>query len=154
MEPLKTQVVNIDTTLPSITSDVNPVPNSVGWNDSPVKVTFTCSDPAGIPDGTCPAPVTLSKNGADQSVNASVTDNAGNSNNIIVKNINVDNLGPTITAKATTGDKAVYTAGTWTNKPVVVTFTCQDEFSGIAGCTAPVPSLRRGGRPGSVRNGQ
>jgi len=53
----------------------------MGWNNSNVTVTFTCSDASsGI--ASCSGPVTVANEGANQSVTGHAVDNAGNTNSI------------------------------------------------------------------------
>ena len=103
--------------------------NANGWYNAPVTVTFTCGDAlAGV--ASCNAPVTVSTDGANQSVTGSATDKAGNAATATVSGINIDRIAPTITA--TPND------GVWRKGPVTVHFTCADDRSGVASCPADV----------------
>ena len=62
---------------PVITTNVDPLPNGNGWNRTNVTVTFSCSD-SGSGIETCPAPVTVSTEGANQIVSGTAVDKAGN----------------------------------------------------------------------------
>jgi hypothetical protein len=59
---------------------------------------------------SCPADVTLSSDGADQSVTRSATDNAGNSASDTVSGINIDKTNPNVNVTGVS-DGATYTLG-------------------------------------------
>jgi hypothetical protein len=84
-----------------------------------------------------------------------VSDAAGNSAGTTVHGINVDTVGPSITATATTEDGLSYMSGAWTNQTVTVRFTCADDVSGLDGsCPLPVvvsASTPAGGQEISTR---
>src|SRR5262249_52394932 len=68
-EPAKTFTVRVDQTPPTITPLRTPAPNANGWNNTPVTVSFQCSDNvSGLAAGSPPTPTTLSSEGARQSV--------------------------------------------------------------------------------------
>ena len=124
--------VNIDKTPPSISAAKVPPPNAAGWNNTDVTVAFTCSDAlSGVQ--TCPAPVTVSAEGAGQLVTGTAVDKAGNTATAGAT-INLDKTAPTITAAITPAPNA----GGWNNTNVTVSFTCTDALSGMATCPAPV----------------
>lgn len=119
--------VNIDKTPPVITATLSQEANGSGWNNGPVTVTFACSDAlSGV--NSCPAPATISQDGADQVVTASATDNAGNTAATAVT-VSIDTIRPQITATRTSAN-----AQGWNNGPVTVTYACADESSGVADC--------------------
>jgi hypothetical protein len=129
--------IDIDATAPSISGAPTTAPNANGWYNSPVTMHFTCSDGlSGVPAGGCPDDVTLSGDGADQQVVASVADAAGNSASATVSNIDIDRTAPTITGAPTTSPGP----GGWYGGPVTVHFTCSDALSGLAvgACPADV----------------
>lgn len=127
--------ISIDQQDPAITGSRTPAANANGWNNSPVTVSFTCTDTlSGI--ASCTGPSTLNE-GAGQSVTGTATDVAGNTATATVSNINVDLTNPLIVATATSGGQP-YTAGAWTNQDVFVSFTCTDALSGVATVTSPV----------------
>ena len=122
-------VVSLDTTAPAISGQRTPAANGYGWNNTDVVVSFTCSDNAGGSGvDTVTAPVTLSGNGAGQSVNGTCTDKAGNSASTTVGGVNIDKVAPTVTYG---GNAGTYTV----DQQVVITCTPGDGLSGIAGST-------------------
>src|SRR5215469_12504118 len=123
---LTIEIVGIDNDPPTITAAVSPSPNAAGWNNSPVTVTFTCSDKtSGV--ASCPAPVAVSTEGANQIISGTATDLAGNTATASVT-INLDMTPPTITGTINPPpDSGGYNSG-----PVTVNFTCGDALSGVA----------------------
>jgi len=89
-----TPSLTLDTTLPTITAVATPAANAAGWNNSNVTVTFTCSDSSGI--ATCEPPITVSTEGASQTVTGTATDKAGNSATTTVT-LNIDKTAPAFT---------------------------------------------------------
>jgi hypothetical protein len=133
---LTLQIVNTgaaDTTPPTITAAASPPPNANHWNNSPVTVTFTCTD-AGSGIATCPPPVTVGDDGATQVVTGKATDNAGNTATTSVT-LNIDQAPPIVTASQSPSANA----NGWNNGPVTVTFAATDALSGVApdSLTAP-----------------
>jgi hypothetical protein len=123
----------LDTISPLITGSAAPSSNAAGWNDGDVTVTFACFDAdSGIQ--SCTSPVTLSGEGAGQSVTGTALDNAGNSATATVDGINIDRTAPTITPRAS----RVPDAGVWYTAPVTIAFDCVDTLSGVALCSGPV----------------
>ena len=123
--------LNIGKTPPTIAPVISPPPNASGWNNSAVKVTFTCT--AGTaPLATCPAQQTISSEGANQVITGTATDVAGNSTTIQVP-LNIAITPPTITAAVS---PAVNVNG-WNNSTPTVTFTCTAAKAPIASCPPP-----------------
>lgn len=146
--------VKIDRTNPTITASVVPGPKTTksasGWYNGPVTVSFTCADPAaangatgsGIGIGTCPNPVTLSADGADQGASGSVTDLAGNTSALAsVSGINIDSTPPVITIHGL--DKVTYDLGSAPN----LSCSATDAPSGLAG---PCSGTLSGGNANGV----
>ena len=91
--------IRIDRTNPTIDGSASPAANGAGWNNTDVTVSFNCGDLlSGVV--SCPADVTLSSDGADQSVERSVSDNAGNSASATVGNIDIDKTRPNVRSRA------------------------------------------------------
>ena len=117
-----------DPTPPTITATASPAANEDGWNKTDVTVSFECSD-SGSGIQSCPAPVTVSTEGAKQPVIGTAVDNAGNTANATVF-VSIDKTAPTSAASLTpppNGDG-------WNNAPVTVHFSCSDGLSGVATC--------------------
>ncbi len=123
--------LKIDRTPPSISATVTPSPNAAGWNSSNVIVSFVCADTeSGI--ATCPAPVPVVTEGANQPVTGTAIDNAGNTAqaSVVVK---LDKTPPVITATST----PLANAAGWNSSDVTVTYACSDGLSGVVACPAP-----------------
>jgi hypothetical protein len=99
-----------------------------GWYRSPVTVTFTCAPGSAPLTGPCPAPVTLSRNGAAQSVSRTIHGKDGGIATVVVSPVNIDQVPPTLTV---TGAKsgATYNAP----GPAKLRCTATDSLSGLAG---------------------
>jgi len=96
VEPNRQEVIRIDTVAPEISGSVSPPPNSNGWNNTDVSVSFTASDfQSGIYSLT-PFETILTDEGAGLSVTGTAIDNAGNSSSLTLGNINIDKTAPAI----------------------------------------------------------
>ncbi len=119
--------LQIDNTEPTIIGTATPEANANGWNKTDVTVSFTCTDAhSGVK--SCPSATTLTAEGANQSVNGTATDNAGNTASVTVV-VNIDKTAPALSGAPTTSPNA---AG-WYNTNVTVAWACSDAHSGIAG---------------------
>jgi uncharacterized Zn-binding protein involved in type VI secretion len=131
-DKLTLSIIGVDNDLPVITAKANPGANGAGWNNSNITVTFTCTDAtSGV--ATCPAPVVVSNEGANQVITGQAVDKAGNKSTASIT-LNIDKSAPSISVAASPGANA---AG-WNNSNVTVTFTCSDAISGVTVCPAPV----------------
>lgn len=120
---------------PVITATINPPPNSNGWNKTNVTVSFVCSD-ANFAIASCPAPVTVSSEGAGQVITGTVVDQAGGSATAQASaTVNLDKTSPSVVASATS---SAGSGGNVLTLPVTITFTCVDAASGIASCPVPI----------------
>ncbi len=145
-KPANSVVIKVDTSVPTITGSRTPAANGFGWNNTDVTVHFDCADSqSGVAIENCTPDTRVTNEGAGQSVNGTATDNVGKTASTTVGDINIDKTAPTITASAKTADGEAYTAGSWTNQVVTVSFTCADpkaangsDGSGIATCPASV----------------
>jgi hypothetical protein len=114
-----------DIAAPDVTVTADTQPNESGWFNTPVTYSFTCADVSGV--AVCPAPVTTSTDGADQTVTVAARDVVGNTADTVVSGINIDRTPPVIVAAAPATVKPADT----------VTISCQatDRLSGIATTT-------------------
>ncbi|PYR16708.1 MAG: hypothetical protein DMF94_26730 [Acidobacteria bacterium] len=123
--------LNIDKTAPIVTASQSPDANARGWNNGPVVVTFAATDAlSGVEPGTLSAPVTLSGDGANQSVPGQARDLAGNVGSVTRAGINIDQARPIITV-ALSPDPG---PGGFAAVPVTAHFSCSDALSGVLTC--------------------
>jgi hypothetical protein len=122
-------ILGVDTVAPTLSAKVAPGVNAAGWNRTPVTVTFFCADrQSGI--ASCSPPVTVSKEGAGQTVTGTAVDRAGNQASFSVT-LNVDETPPT----------AAFTspgAGAVTSATPALTGTFADVLSGIDPATLAI----------------
>jgi hypothetical protein len=157
-----TATLKLDTTAPQITlatassqtvapsgwynvasSGTSGVQVNVSASDSGSGVSsLTCSDTVGstlsqvLNVSTASGLVTL--HDGVHHLSCTATDGAGNSgaaqgSTAMPATYQIDQTPPAITASATTADSTAYSAGTWTNQAVTVTFTCADPGPGESG---------------------
>ena len=102
------------------------------WTNLNVVVTFKCRAPESIaaprkPQVAFVTPaVVVSTDVTDLSVEGECRDTAGNIVTGSFDEIYIDKTPPVMGVSAATPDGQPYTAGQWTNQPVVVTFTCTE----------------------------
>lgn len=102
------------------------------WTNLNVVVTFVCRPSLAVAPLSSPQvasvtpPQFVTTGVTDHSVDGECTDTAGNVATATFDGIHVDKTLPVMTASASSG-RIEYTAGQWTNAPVVVTFTCSDD---------------------------
>jgi hypothetical protein len=131
VEEPATITIRIDKTAPTISGSRSPAANAAGWNKTDVTVSFTCQDAlSGV--ASCTDPVTLTTEGAGQSVTGSVVDQAGNSASFTVGDIQIDKTPPTVTLLSRL--PAANAAG-WNHSDVTATFQASDALSGVEGET-------------------
>jgi hypothetical protein len=127
-----TVTVKVDKTLPTATASRTPGANASGWNNTNVTVSFSCADPGAQASGvkSCPAPVTRSVEGANQSVSGSATDDADNASAVAsVGGINIDKTAPSLSGAPTSAPNA----DGWYKGNVTITWSASDGLSGLAG---------------------
>lgn len=73
--------------------------NSRGWYRTPVKVSFTCTAGTAPLVSACPAPVTLSRDGVDQSVSRTISAADGTSGTTTLGDVDIDRTKPTVRIK-------------------------------------------------------
>src|SRR5579884_746129 len=141
-EAVHTITVKIDKTPPTIVATQAPPPNAAGWNNSDVTVQFSASD---LVSGGVHCTVTsasLTQEGANQIVETTCTDLAGNTAHVS-KKISIDKTPPHLTFD--TALPAPNASG-WNNTDVSVPFKAWDDLSGIAtsGPTSPLKITEEG----------
>jgi hypothetical protein len=124
--------VKIDTVNPSTSGSPVMPANANGWYNKPVDVSFNCSDDdSGLK--SCTQPVTLSDEGANQSVKGTAEDLVGNTASDTVSGINIDLTAPTVSGKPTQAPNA----NGWYKGDVAINWTCSDALSGLDGACPP-----------------
>jgi hypothetical protein len=126
-----TVTLNVEAGQLAVTATATPAPNDAGWNNTNVTVTYACT--GGVPPVQCPAPQTVSTEGANQTTNATATDSAGNTASTSVI-LNIDKTAPTISTQTL----PLPDANGISTFPVTVSFTCSDALSGVFQCPPPV----------------
>jgi len=119
--------VKIDSAPPTISSSLAPPANAAGWNNSNVTVGFVCADAlSGI--AACTSPATISTDGADQTVNGTASDVAGNSATT-ARTVSVDRTPPLLTMPVLAPNYPL-------NSSLTLGFSSSDSLSGLAGASA------------------
>ena len=144
---VKTAEVKVDTIAPVITPTRTPGANSFGWNNTDVKVAFSCTDadsgiPSDVTDGIagCGPDQTVSSEGENQSVQGDTQDVAGNASSVTVDKISIDKTAPSLTGSPT-GDS---NGGEWYRGDVSIAWSGTDGLSGIDPATQPANSTIQG----------
>ena len=121
-------ILGVDNDPPVITPHVSPAANGANWHQSDVNVSFTCTDVI-TEVVSCPSPITLSAEGANQAINVTATDGAGNNTSLSLS-LSIDKTAPTVVVTQT---PAPNPAG-WQNQSVTVSYSCHDALSGVVAC--------------------
>lgn len=86
------EVIGFDDVAPAIDTVISPESNAAGWHQSPVTVSFTCTDDfSGV--STCPEPLNISDDGQNQMFSVAAEDRAGNQTSQTVQ-ISLDQTPP------------------------------------------------------------
>lgn len=129
------RIIGVDNTPPTIAATVSPVPNAAGWHNSDVGGSFSCADTvSGV--ASCPAPVTVSTEGANQLISGTATDHAGNTATVSLT-VNIDKTAPTVIISSPANGTTVSAS------PVTVTGTITETLSGVGniGCNGNPATL-------------
>jgi hypothetical protein len=127
-------LVKLDKSSPTIAATRAPAANGAGWNNTDVTVALTCWDAlSGIKSCTGGGSVTLSTEGANQSVSGTAVDNADNSTNGGVSGISIDKTAPTLTGAPTTPANG----NGWYSGNVGIEWSASDSLSGLASAVPP-----------------
>lgn len=117
--------IKIDKTPPTISVVSSPLPNSAGWNNTNLTVSYTCTDSlSGI--SSCSGPATVTTEGSGQVIAGSAMDIAGNSQ-VASVTLNIDKTPPAVNITGVTNG-ATYTLGC----APTANFTATDTLSGVA----------------------
>lgn len=126
-ETARSLKAQIDLTSPTISSSQAPAANGAGWSNSDVKVTFSCADDfSGV--GICTTPITISGEGAGQTVKGTATDLAGNQATT-TRTVSLDKTPPSITMPTLAASYAL-------NASVTLSFAASDSLSGLSSVNA------------------
>jgi hypothetical protein len=120
-------VLETDSTPPTIVATATPAPNAAGWRRTNVTVSFACSD-SGSGVASCPPPVTVTTEGANQVISGTATDRAGNSATASVT-VNLDKTAPAVTIASPA------TGATLGASPAAIAGSVSETLSGLATVT-------------------
>jgi len=124
---------NYDNTPPEITASITPQANENGWHNSDTTVSFTCTD-ADSDIVQCTDPVTVTTEGANQTVTGTAEDSAGNTNSTSVS-VSLDKTAPDVTVvKSPLTTYFDLNNTNWNDTDVTVSFECFDATSGVVSC--------------------
>jgi hypothetical protein len=100
-----------------------------GWYPAPVTVTFHCQQTSAALTQACPAPVTLTRSAAGQSVTRSIVATDGGATTVAVNGINIDRLRPVARITGVRAGATYFASGP------VAGCRATDSLSGVAACT-------------------
>lgn len=125
--------INIDKTSPQITDIIIPQPNAYGWYNTDVTINYSCFDNlSGVLEQE--KQILLETEGKNQSVILSCQDQAGNTVEKTLENINIDKTNPEISIISPTGKDYLL------NQAVIADWNTKDSLSGIESVTASAVS--------------
>ncbi|GAA2143288.1 hypothetical protein GCM10009844_15600 [Nocardioides koreensis] len=152
-----TKTIQVDTVAPSITGKSTPAANPNGWNNTPVDVTFTCTDDgSGIPEESqtgvagCAGDTTLANDGAGQVAPGDAVDVAGNTSHTTVGPINIDTVEPTLAGVLPDPSGTDRDGLAWYRGDVAVRWVGDDALSKIDPASQPADSVVEGEGKGLV----
>lgn len=130
--------INLESFPPlKIVASANPAANAAGWNNTPVTIAFECT--GGAPPVSCPAPQTVSADGANQVITGTATDAFGNTA-VASSTINLDQTAPLVSITSPAD------GSTTASTTVPVSGLTSDALSGLASITCnSVPATITGG---------
>jgi hypothetical protein len=116
---------------PSMTASVSSAhpKTRFGWYRSAVTVSFTCTANGAPLTTACPAPVTLTGNGAGQSVTRTIEASDGGMTTVAVRGINIDKNAPSVAIGG------IANGATYDGAAPAARCIGKDSLSGIASCT-------------------
>jgi outer membrane protein assembly factor BamB len=118
-----------DTEPPTLTwGEQTPAPNSAGWNNTPVDLSFTTADNMGVASSDPVSPLHFAVEGANQTQDVTVTDNAANTATFTSPAVNIDLTKPSTVIIM----PGVSQSDEWFAGPVPVTLNASDSLSGVA----------------------
>ena len=123
--------MTLDSTPPYITAVSDKPPNAAGWNNTPVTVSFLCTDTTD--PVTCPTPIAVTTEGANQRVSGTAVDAAGNTATATLT-LSIDMTPPSIAPVL----GPLPNQQGWNHSDVTVSFASSDALSGVANVTSPV----------------
>ncbi len=127
-----TATLKYDATAPAVTAAPSRAPDANGWYNHAVAITAAGTDPvSGV--ASCSTPSYSGPDNPAAAVDATCTDNAGNTSAPVTATLKYDATAPTVAAAVDRPPDA----HDWYRSPLKVSFTGTDSISGIASCTAP-----------------
>ena len=134
VETAKEEIIRIDSVAPDITGAPTTLPNANGWYNTDVTVDFVATDGTSGVKSVIPDEVTLSSEGAGQSVTGTAEDNACNTESFTVTGINIDKTPPVVIIMSPE-DGREYAI----NEPVVADWSVTDALSGVMLASGTLP---------------
>jgi RHS repeat-associated protein len=127
-----------DDTAPVISATLSAQANAAGWHNQDVTISYSCTDDfSGVI--SCPAPIEVSSEGANQSFTATVSDVAGNETQLTTL-ISLDKTAPTLSA---TFSEPANEFG-WHKDDLIISYQCSDSISSVESCPTDVPVTTEG----------
>jgi outer membrane protein assembly factor BamB len=117
-----------DTAPPTLTwGNQTPAPNAAGWNNAAVDLSFTTADDlSGVQSSSPDSPLHFASEGANQTLQVTVTDKAGNSATFTSPTVNIDLTAPSTSVVLPVNQE-------WFAGPVTVALNATDNLAGVAG---------------------